>query len=150
MESPGSTTVPCRNCGTSNPRFSTSCSNCGASVVSRAESNLSADRVSGNRGSLPTSFWVATGGLVLGMIGLMLPWITKQTLTLSGVAVANVPVSISGFQLGVVTSLIFAFWSIAGFLIYLRLGYQSIAELLPSGPQREIPNLRLWMAIISL
>ena len=40
--------------------------------------------------------------------------------------------------------------SITSILVTLRMGYRTFTEILPSGPQREIPNFQLWMTLLCI
>jgi hypothetical protein len=96
--------------------------------------------------SIPKSFWVVTGAFVVSVISLALPWVTLTGITVLGVSL-GFRHSLNAFQVGPEGVIqLFILFGIA-ILVSLRMGYRTFTEILPSGPQRDIPNFQLWMLL---
>ena len=102
----------------------------------------------GDLTSIPTSFWVGTGAFAGLSIALLLPWVTREIAVL-GIGTA-ITTSSNAFQVGVIGLIYLLLLIAVSVLVALRMGYRTFTEILPSGPQREIPNFQRWMTLICI
>jgi len=89
-------------------------------------------------GDMPGGVWVALGALVVALVGLFLPWVKVL-----GFIPAN------AFDIGIAGIIMVLLIIAATILIVVKLGYRSVTEFLPSGEPRDIPHLKVWIALIS-
>lgn len=97
---------------------------------------------------IPLSAWIATGSLSVAAVALFLPWVDDPSPAL---AFVGLRISQDGFNaLGSAGGTLTFVAILAGaVLLTFRLGFRTWTELEPSGPLREIPNLRVWMFLVA-